>query len=96
MAKPTIHDVARLAQVSIKTVSRVTNGDSYVAADTAERVRRAIEELGYQGLWVSAGHFRTGAKEAPATAMLVAEALATGETPPLLAAFAPAAQEASA
>jgi len=48
MAKPTIHDVARLAQVSIKTVSRVTNGDSYVAADTAERVRRAIEELGYQ------------------------------------------------
>lgn len=48
MAKPTIHDVARLARVSIKTVSRVTNGDSYVAADTAERVRRAIEELGYQ------------------------------------------------
>jgi hypothetical protein len=28
--------------------------------------------------------------------MLVAEALATGETPPLLAAFAPAAQEVSA
>jgi LacI family transcriptional regulator len=48
MAKPTIHDVARLAQVSIKTVSRVTNGDSYVAADTAERVRQAIAELGYQ------------------------------------------------
>jgi glycine oxidase len=47
---------------------------------------------GYEGLWVSAGHFRTGAKEAPATAMLVAEALTTGETPPLLAAFAPAAQ----
>jgi glycine oxidase len=47
---------------------------------------------GYEGLWVSAGHFRTGAKEAPATAMLVAEALATGETPPLLAPFAPAAQ----
>jgi len=47
---------------------------------------------GYEGLWVSAGHFRTGAKEAPATAMLVAEALATGNIPPLLAAFAPAAQ----
>ena len=44
---------------------------------------------GYDGLWVSAGHFRTGAKEAPATAELVAQALATGETPPLLAAFAP-------
>ena len=36
---------------------------------------------GYEGLWVSAGHFRTGGKEGPATAMLVAEALATGETP---------------
>jgi glycine oxidase len=47
---------------------------------------------GYEGLWVSAGHFRTGAKEAPATAMLVADALTTGETPPLLAAFSPAAQ----
>ncbi len=47
---------------------------------------------GYDGLWVSAGHFRTGAKEAPATAALVAEALATGQTPSLLEAFAPAAQ----
>lgn len=47
---------------------------------------------GVSGLWVSAGHFRTGAKEAPATAMLVAEALATGETPPVLRAFDPAAQ----
>jgi glycine oxidase len=47
---------------------------------------------GYEGAWVSAGHFRTGAKEAPATAQLVAEALATGVTPPLLRAFDPAAQ----
>jgi glycine oxidase len=47
---------------------------------------------GIEGLWVSAGHFRTGAKEAPATAALVAEALTTGETPPLLRAFGPAAQ----
>ena len=47
---------------------------------------------GFAGLWVSAGHFRTGAKEAPATAALVAEALATGETPSLLRAFDPAAQ----
>lgn len=47
---------------------------------------------GFSGIWVSAGHFRTGAKEAPATAELVAEALATGEIPPLLRAFDPAAQ----
>jgi len=47
---------------------------------------------GIAGLWVSAGHFRTGAKEAPATAALVAGALASGQTPPLLEAFSPAAQ----
>ena len=40
-SKPTIRDVARAAGVSTKTVSRVTNADDYVAADTAERVRRA-------------------------------------------------------
>lgn len=47
---------------------------------------------GFAGLWVCAGHFRTGAKEAPATAVLVAEALTSGEIPPLLEAFDPAAQ----
>jgi glycine oxidase len=47
---------------------------------------------GIEGLWVSAGHFRTGAKEAPATASLVAEALTSGETPALLRAFDPANQ----
>ncbi|MFN8590743.1 MAG: FAD-dependent oxidoreductase [Thermomicrobiales bacterium] len=47
---------------------------------------------GFDGLWVCAGHFRTGAKEAPATATLVAEALTSGNTPPLLEAFSPAAQ----
>jgi glycine oxidase len=47
---------------------------------------------GCEGLWVCAGHFRTGAKEAPATAMLVAEALTTGETPATLQPFAPARQ----
>ncbi len=51
---------------------------------------------GYEGLWVSAGHFRTGAKEAPATAMLVAEALATGEIPDVLRVFDPANQGVSA
>lgn len=51
---------------------------------------------GYAGLWVSAGHFRTGAKEAPATAALVAEALTTGKIPALLRPFAPAAQGISA
>ena len=44
---------------------------------------------GYDGLWVAAGHFRTGAKEAPATAELVAASLAGGRVEPLLSAFAP-------
>jgi DNA-binding LacI/PurR family transcriptional regulator len=40
-------DVARLAGVSQKTVSRVVNDAPYVRPDVRERVRRAIEELGY-------------------------------------------------
>jgi glycine oxidase len=51
---------------------------------------------GHDGLWVSAGHFRTGAKEGPATAILVAEALTTGTIPDLLTAFAPTGQPARA
>jgi len=40
-------DVARLAGVSQKTVSRVVNDAPYVRPAVRERVRRAIEELGY-------------------------------------------------
>ncbi|MAG29606.1 MAG: LacI family transcriptional regulator [Deltaproteobacteria bacterium] len=43
----TLHDVARAAGVSIKTVSRVVNGEDTVADATARRVRRSIGELGY-------------------------------------------------
>lgn len=46
---------------------------------------------GYEGLWVAAGHFRTGAKEAPATGELVAAAIAEGVVDPVLAPFAPVA-----
>ena len=44
---PTVHDVARLAGVSIKTVSNVINGHPHVRASTREKVRQAIAELGY-------------------------------------------------
>ena len=44
-----IHDVAKLASVSIATVSRVLNdSDHKVSAKTAEKVRRAVEELDYR------------------------------------------------
>ena len=44
---PTLHDVARLAGVSIKTVSNVINGHPHVRPDTRQNVERAVAELGY-------------------------------------------------
>jgi LacI family transcriptional regulator len=46
--RPTMRDVAELAGVSLKTVSRVINEEPGVAAHTAERVGAAIAELGFQ------------------------------------------------
>ena len=43
----TMRQVAELAGVSAKTVSRVMNNDRYVSADVRERVERAIAELKY-------------------------------------------------
>ncbi|MFF1718456.1 LacI family DNA-binding transcriptional regulator [Streptomyces sviceus] len=45
---PRAVDVARLAGVSQKTVSRVFNGERYVSAEVRERVLRAAEDLGYR------------------------------------------------
>lgn len=45
--RATISDVARLAGVSISTVSRVVNGTAPVAEDTVYQVNRAIEALHY-------------------------------------------------
>lgn len=44
----TINDVARLAGVGLGTASRVISGKGSVSARTAERVRRAIDELKYR------------------------------------------------
>lgn len=46
--KSTIKDVARLAGVSFKTVSRVINGEPTVKPDTVEKVQQAITSLNYQ------------------------------------------------
>jgi transcriptional regulator with XRE-family HTH domain len=43
-----LKDVARLAGVSVRTVSNVVNDAPYVAGPTREKVQRALEELGYR------------------------------------------------
>jgi LacI family transcriptional regulator len=48
MNRPTIRDVAALAGVSLKTVSRVINAEAGVSTETGARVTAAIEELGFQ------------------------------------------------
>ncbi len=45
--QPTISDVAQRAGVSIATVSRVINGTTPVATETARRVQEAIKELAF-------------------------------------------------
>jgi len=47
-SKATITDVARLADVSMKTVSRVINKEPNVSAALRERVMQAAAQLGYQ------------------------------------------------
>ncbi|ACZ43282.1 transcriptional regulator, LacI family [Thermobaculum terrenum ATCC BAA-798] len=44
----TLHDVARDAGVSIKTVSRVVNGEEHVSPGTRERVLASVRRLGYR------------------------------------------------
>ena len=46
--RPTMNDVARIAEVSLKTVSRVVNGEPNVRPETEERVQLAILELGFR------------------------------------------------
>jgi LacI family transcriptional regulator len=48
LARPTIRDVARTANVGISTVSSFLNGTRPVSAATRSRITHAIEELGYE------------------------------------------------
>lgn len=45
--RATINDVARVAEVSKKTVSRVINQSPFVRQDTRDRVQAVIDELGF-------------------------------------------------
>lgn len=55
----TLHDVAKVAGVSFKTVSNVVNDHPHVSEATRARVQAAIDELRYQPN-VSARHLRSG------------------------------------
>ena len=48
MPRATVFDVADLAGVSIKTVSRVVNSEPNVRLSTKEKVDRAIAQLNYK------------------------------------------------
>lgn len=62
-ARPTLQAVADRSGVSPKTVSRVVNGERYVAPETAAKVLAAAEELGFRPNAL-AREFRAGATSA--------------------------------
>ena len=45
---PTMNDVAREAGVALRTVSRYVNGATNIDSELAERIRLAIDTLGYR------------------------------------------------
>lgn len=51
--RPTIHDVAAAAGVSVSTVSKAVNGRYGVAQGTVQRVLDAVERLGYESSLVA-------------------------------------------
>ena len=63
-ARPTMRDVAALAKVSIKTVSRVVNDESGVAPDMVARVRRAMDRLDYRPDFAASALRRTHRRSA--------------------------------
>src|SRR5919205_1735448 len=60
--RPTMRDVAALAGVGIKTVSRVFNDVPSVAPELVERVRAAADKLGYRPNLTAANLRRAGGR----------------------------------
>jgi LacI family transcriptional regulator, galactose operon repressor len=61
-SRPTIRDVAALARVSLKTVSRVVNGEGSVSDELTARVRRAIEQLDFRPNFTASSLRRKGGR----------------------------------
>ncbi|WP_119258490.1 LacI family DNA-binding transcriptional regulator [Shinella zoogloeoides] len=74
IAKPlqraTMRDVAALADVSIKTVSRVINGERYISETISLRVNEAIQRLNYRHN-LAASQLRAGANSSAVGVILV-------------------------
>jgi len=60
--RPTVRDVAAVAGVSFKTVSRVINGEPSVRPETAARVMAAVRELGFRPNVIAADFARGGSR----------------------------------
>jgi LacI family transcriptional regulator, galactose operon repressor len=62
--RPTMRDVARLAAVSLKTVSRVVNAEPGVSPALTARVRGAIDQLGFRPNAAASNLRRAGGRTA--------------------------------
>jgi LacI family transcriptional regulator len=62
-SRPTLRQVAELSGFSLKTASRVFNGEQHVAPETAARVRAAAAQLGFRPNTI-ARELRAGARSA--------------------------------
>ena len=69
-ARPTMRDVAALAGVSLKTVSRVVNEEPAVSPELAVRVGRAAEALDYRHNLAASTLRRSGGRTATIGLML--------------------------
>ncbi|MET0998456.1 MAG: LacI family DNA-binding transcriptional regulator [Marmoricola sp.] len=62
--RATMQEVAAFAGVSLKSVSRVVNGEAGVSEALAERVNHAVQELGYRHNLAASNLRRTGQRTA--------------------------------
>ncbi|MFI6263798.1 LacI family DNA-binding transcriptional regulator [Micromonospora sp. NPDC051006] len=69
-ARPTLRDVALLAKVSPKTVSRVVNGEPGVSPQKLAAVRRAIAQLDYRPNFTASSLRRSSGRTAAIAAVL--------------------------
>ena len=73
-----VREIAKLAHVSIGTVSNVLNRPEVVSPETVERVNAAIKELGYQVGARKQGRRRIVLCDTPESEALIDKAIAEG------------------